>query len=70
METIHNTTNLYKHLQGHSDEYKKFWETKATKREEIEANSQASAQVKLKPLYKIYLKKESHFLQIILVLKK
>ena len=26
-----NTTNLHKHLQGHSGKYKKFFETKATK---------------------------------------
>ena len=45
-----NTTNLRKHLQGHSGEYKKFFETEATKREEIEANSQASAQAKLKQI--------------------
>ena len=37
-----NMTNLRKHLQGHSGEYKKLLETEATKQEDIEANSQAS----------------------------
>ena len=41
-------TNLRKHLQGHSGEYKKLLETEATKQEDIEANSQASVQAKLK----------------------
>ena len=53
----YNMANLCKHLQGHSGEYKKILETKATKREETEANSQASEQSKL--LYKIQLKRRS-----------
>ena len=43
-----NTTNLRKHLQGHSGKYKEFFETEATKQEDIEANLQASVQAKLK----------------------
>ena len=42
-----STTNLHKHSQGHSGKYKKFLETETTKREEIEANSQANVQEKL-----------------------
>ena len=46
-----NTTNLRKHLQSHSSEYKKFCEKEATKREEIAvANTQASAQARLKQI--------------------
>ena len=45
-----STTNLHKHLQGHSGKYKKFLETEATKQEEIEANSQANLQEKLKQI--------------------
>ena len=42
-------TNLHKHLrQGHSGKYKEFFETEATKQEDIEANLQASVQAKLK----------------------
>ena len=46
-----NTTNLRKHLQSHSSEYKKFCEKEATKREEIAAaNTQASVQARLKQI--------------------
>ena len=47
-----NTTNLCKHLQGHSDEYKKFCEKEVTKQEETgAANTQlASAQASLKQI--------------------
>ena len=62
--------NFCKHLQGHSGEYKKFLETEATKREEIEANSQASEQMNLKLITLQELaEKEDCFLQMILVLK-
>ena len=46
-----NMTNLRKHLQSHSSEYKKFCEKEATKREEIAAaNTQASVQARLKQI--------------------
>ena len=46
-----NMTNLRKHLQCHSSEYKKFCEKEATKREEIAAaNTQTSTQVQLKQI--------------------
>ena len=46
-----NTTNLRKHLQSHSDKYKKFCKKEATKQEETRAvNAQASAQARLKQI--------------------
>lgn len=46
-----NTTNLRKHLQSHSDKFKKFSEKEATKQEETQAaNAQASAQASLKQI--------------------
>ena len=39
-----NTTNFCKHLQSHSDEYKKFCKKEATKREKTQAAKLANAQ--------------------------